>query len=48
MLHGQLMYNNTSLVISSTELQHAIISDAHEELGHDPKVNAMALHRERD
>ena len=38
------MYNNTSLVISSTERQHTIISDAHEELGHDPKVNAMVLH----
>ena len=42
------MYNNTSLVISSTERQHTIIRDAHEELGHDPKVNAMVLHCERD
>ena len=29
MLHGQLIYNNTRLVISSTERQHTIISNVH-------------------
>ena len=27
MLHGELLYNNTRLVISSAERQHIIISD---------------------
>ena len=36
MLHGELMYNNISLVISSTARQHTIISD-------DLKAKATAL-----
>ena len=44
MLHGQLIYSNTWLVISSTERQHTIISDVHKGLGHDPKAKAMASH----
>ena len=48
MLHGQLMYNNTRLVISSTERQHTIISDVHKGLEHDPKTKAMVSHCERD
>ena len=31
MLHGELMHNNTRLVISSTERQHTIISDNHKD-----------------
>ena len=30
MIHGQLMYNNTRLVISSTDKQHTIISHVHQ------------------
>ena len=48
MLHGQLMYNNTRLVISSTERQHTIISDVHKGSEHDPKTKAMVSHCERD
>ena len=48
MLHGQLIFSNTRLVISSAERQHTIISDVHKRLGHDPKVKAMAWHRGRD
>ena len=44
MFHGQLMYNNTRLFISSTEQQHIIISDIHKGLGHDTKAKAMASH----
>ena len=44
MLHGQLMYNNTRLVISSTEGQHTVIIDAHKGLGHDPRDKAMFSH----
>ena len=47
-LHGQLMYQNTRLVISFTERQHTIISDVHKGLGHDPKSKAMVLHCGRD
>ena len=47
-LHRQLMYNNTRLVISSTERQHTIISDVHKGLGHDLKAKAMASHCGRD
>ena len=45
---GQLMYNDTKLVISSTERQHTIISDVYKGLGHDPKAKAMILHCGRD
>ena len=31
MLHGELMHNNTRLVISSTERQHTIIGDIHKD-----------------
>ena len=48
MLHGQLIYNNTRLVISSTEQQHTIISDVYKGLRHDPKAKAMASHCGRD
>ena len=48
MLYVQLMYNNTRLIISSTEQQHTIISDVHKGLGHDPKAKAMASHCGRD
>ena len=48
MFHGQLMYNNTRLLISSRERLHAIISDVHKGLGHDPKAKAMASHCGRD
>ena len=48
MLHGQLMYNNTSLVISSTERQHSIISNVHKGLAHEPRARAMASHCGRD
>ena len=48
MLHGQLMYRNTRLVISSTERQHTIISDVHKGLRHDPKAKVMASHCGRD
>ena len=48
MLHGQLIYNNTRLVISSTKQQHTIISDVYKGLGHDPKAKAMASHCGRD
>ena len=44
MLQGQLMCNNTRLVIFSTERQHTIISDVHNVLGHDSKAKAMASH----
>ena len=45
MLYGHLMYINTRLVISSTERQHAIISDIHKGLQHDSKTaKAMALY----
>ena len=44
LLHGQLMYNNTRLVISSTERQYAIIDEVHEGLRHDPKDKTMDLH----
>ena len=44
MLHGQLIYCNTKLVISSAERQHSIISDVHKGLGHDPTARAMASH----
>ena len=37
MIHVQLMYNNTRLVISFTERQHTIISDVHKRLGHGLK-----------
>ena len=47
-LHGQLMHNNTRLVISSTERQHTIISDIHKGLGHDPKAKTMTSHYGRD
>ena len=43
-LHGQMVYKNTSLVISSTERQHYIISDTHKGLGHDTKAKALASH----
>ena len=48
MLHGQLIYNNKKLVISSAERQHTIISDLHKWLGHDPKGKAMVSHYGRD
>ena len=48
LLHWQLMYSNTRLVISSTEQQHTIISDVQKGLGHDPKAIATALHCGRD
>ena len=42
---GHLMYIKVRLVISSTERQHAIISDVHKGLGHDSKTaKAMALY----
>ena len=41
MLHGQLMFNNTRMVISSTERQHTKIGDVHKGLGHDPKTKAF-------
>ena len=44
MPHGQIIYNNTRLVISSTERQYTIISEIHKVLGHDPKAKAMASH----
>ena len=44
MLHGQLTYNNTRLVISSTERQHTIITDVRKGLGHNLKAKAMASH----
>ena len=47
-LHGQLMYNNTRLDTSCAERQHAIISDVHRGLGHDPKAKAVASHCGRD
>ena len=47
-LHGQLMHNNTRLVISSTKRQHTIISDIHKGLGHDPKAKTMTSHYGRD
>ena len=47
-LHGQMVYKNTSLVISSTERQHYIISDTHKGLGHDTKAKALASHWGRD
>ena len=31
MLHGELMYNNTKMVISFTEQQHTIISNIHKD-----------------
>ena len=37
MLCGHLMYIKARLVISSTERQHAIISDVHKGLGHDSR-----------
>ena len=48
MLHGQLMYNNKKLVISSTEQRHTIISNLYKWLGHDPKGKAMVSHYGRD
>ena len=47
-LHGQMVYKNTSLVICSTERQHYIISDTHKGLGHDTKAKALASHWGRD
>ena len=45
MLCGHLMYIKARLVISSTERQHAIISDVHKGLGHDSKTaKAMTLY----
>ena len=46
--HGQLIYNNIRLVISSTDRQRTIISDVHKGLGYDPKAKAMASHCGRD
>ena len=43
-LHGQLIYNNTRLVISSIEREHTIISDVHKGLRYCPKAKAMASH----
>ena len=48
MLHGQLMYNNTKLVIFSTKRQNTIIIGVHKGLGYDPKAKAMASHCGRD
>ena len=48
LLYGELMYNKTRLVISSTDRQHTIISDDHKGLGHDSKAKAIALHCGRD
>ena len=39
-----IMYINTRLVISSTERQHAIISDVYKGLGHDSKAKAITLY----
>ena len=47
-LNGQLMYNNTRLVISSKEKQQTIIKYVRVGLGGDPKAKAMASHRGRD
>ena len=44
MLHGQLIYSNTRLVISSTERQDTIINNIHKGLEHVLKVKAMASH----
>ena len=48
MLHGQLTYNDASLVIFSTEPQHTIISDVHIGLEHDPKAKTIISHCGRD
>ena len=48
MLHGQLMYNSISLVISFTERQHIITSDNHIGLRHVLKAKAMASHYGKD
>ena len=48
MFHGQLRYDNTSLIISCTERQHTKISDVYKVLGHDPKARAMASDCESD
>ena len=45
LLHGQLMYNNTRLVISSTERQYTITDEVHEGLRHDPKDKTMDLRK---
>ena len=42
------MYNNTRLVISTTERQQPIISDVYRGLGHLPKAKAMPSHSGRD
>ena len=47
MLHWQLMCNNTRLVVSSIERQHAIISDVHKGLGRS-KARPMSSHCKRD
>ena len=47
-IHGQLIYNNTMLFISSIEQQYIMISHVHKGLGHDPKAKAMASHCGRD
>lgn len=47
-IHGQLIYNNTMLFISSTEQQYIMISHVHKGLGHDPKAKAMASKCGRD
>ena len=44
MLHGQLIYNITRLVLSSTEKQHTIISNIHKGSGYALKAKAIALH----
>ena len=43
-LPGQLIYNNTRLVIASTERQHTILNNVYNGLGHLPKAKTMASH----
>ena len=48
MFHGQLMYSDTSLFISSTEQQHILITNVNKGLEHDPKAKAMVSQCGRD